>query len=461
LIGFGVLAAVIAFDSVALAADRNDAAVPSPRPARAEIARWLDRTERHAAGLNETELAEVLPTICDVMVEANRAEQLDRLLATIKDPEGRAKAAAYVCMSLAAAGKYEVATRRAQELPSKPGTRSSGQWSCSWRDGVLLFIARVQSSAYEFAGAKQTISLIGDAATVCGAYERLAEYQAKAGRYAEADKSLEKAVPSDEYHKNRKEETRQLIATYKAKRWTFPPTSRSGNLNLLEGLRQVSTIFADSGMQIGNLAGAETAEQEAEKLKGPANKTAAWREIAWAYYELRGADPKNLERCRRAIDKSVDYAAKIPAGLGASYFRSVAFASAANLYLELGETEIARKLVKKADVVSLAGDMLGGLNSFTTTPLLIAVLVRVGDVEGGAAIAEKLQRAAAKEKDAMLGSADFAWFTWAFVCGLTGKTDRVERQLEKAANARTKAVLCAGVAEGLVERQKRPAGKKP
>ncbi len=322
-----------------------------------------------------------------------------------------------------------------------------------------MFIARVQSSAYEFAGAKQTISLIGDAAIVSGAYERLAEYQAKAGRYAEAEKSLGKVVPSDEDHKNRKEEIRQLIATYKAKRWTFPPTSRSGNL--LEGLRQASTIFADTGMQIGDLAGAVTAEQEAEKLKGPADKTAAWREIAWGYYDLRGGDPKNLERCRRAIDKSVDYAAKIPAGHGASYFRSVAFASAANLYLELGETETAKTLVKKADVVSLAGDMLGGLNSFTTTPLLIAVLVRVGDVEGGAAIAEKLQRAAAAEKDAMLGSADFAWFTWAFVCGLTGKTDRVERQLEKAANARTKAVLCAGVAEGLVEQQKRPAGKKP
>ena len=143
--------------------------------------------------------------------------------------------------------------------------------------------------------------------------------------------------------------------------------------------------------------------------------------------------------------------------------RAVAFASAADLYLELGESDLAKQAVKEGPRVNLKADMLGGLSSFTTTPLLIAVLVRVGDINGGRKIAEKLQKTADNEKsDAFSsGSSDIAWLAWATACTLEGKTASVERQLEKTDNARTKAVLCAGVATGLLELQQRPENKKP
>ena len=292
------------------------------------------------------------------------------------------------------------------------------------------------------------------------AYNRLAENQAKAGLYADAEESLKKFVATNEDDKRAKEETRQLIARYKAKGRKDPPRKRP--VTYLEGLRLASTIFGDTGIKLHNLAEAEIAEKAAEKVKGAVDKARVWREIAWAYYDMRDADKNNLERCRRAIEKSVQNAQKIPEGLGNSYLRAVVFTSAANLYLELGETDLAKQMVKKADAVNLAEDMLGGLNSFTTTPMLIAVLVRVGDIDGAMAVAEKLQKAADKEAKAMFSTdPDIAWSTWATVCTLEGKTACVERQLEKTSSARIKAILCAGVAAGLLELQQRPVSKKP
>ena len=189
----------------------------------------------------------------------------------------------------------------------------------------------------------------------------MAENQAKAGLYADAEESLKKFVATNEDDKKAKEDTRQLIARYKATGQKDPPRKQHGSY--LEGLRLASTIFGDMGIKLHNLAEAEIAEKAADQVKGPVDKAGVWREIAWNYYDMRGADKKNLERCRRAIDKSVQNAEKIPEGLGNSYLRAVAFTSAANLYLELGETDLAKQMVKKADAVNLAADMLGGLNA--------------------------------------------------------------------------------------------------
>jgi tetratricopeptide (TPR) repeat protein len=322
-------------------------------------------------------------------------------------------------------------------------------------------VAVAQLAAYDFADAKKTIGLFNDPENVLVANLRLARYQAKAGVYAEAEETLGKVAAATEDEKKAKEDTRQMIASYKTAGQKEPPRQKQGTC--YESLRRVSTIFSDSGFKLDNVAQAEIAEKAADETKGAGNKATAWRNIAWAYYDMRNVDKKNLERCRRAIDKSLQNAEDIPDGLGNSYSRAVALASAANLYLELGETDLAKQAVKKAGAVNLDADMLGGLSSFTTTPLLIAVLVRVGDVDGAREIADKLQKTVDKEKaDApSFGSADIAWSYWATACTLEGKTASVERQLEKTDNARTKAVLCAGVATGLLELQQRPANKKP
>ena len=391
--------------------------------------------------------------LCGVMLAADKEKQADRLLATIKDPKKRANMGLIICVSLSSEGKFDAAIRRAQSLPAERRKGPSGEDLWSDRTGVLFTVARFQSSAYAFADAKKTIKLINDPEGISHAYNRLAESQAKAGLYAEAEESLKKFVTANEDDKHAKEQTRQLIASYKAEGRKDPPRKLHGLY--FKGLRLASTIFSDSGAKLDNLAVAEKAEQIAEKAQGALEKARMWREIAWAYYDMRDADKKNLERCRRAIEKSIQNAEKIPDGLGQSYMRALAFSSAADLYLELGETDLAKQMVKKADAVNLAEDMLGGLSSFTTTPMLIAVLVRVGDVDGALAIAEKMQKATDKKTESTFPTEpDIAWLTWATVCTLEGKVAYVERQLERSKNTRVNAILCAGVAGGLLELQK-------
>ena len=84
---------------------------------------------------------------------------------------------------------------------------------------------------------RRTIRLIDDPQTVSSAYRRLAEYQAKAGLYAEAEKSLEKFVGNTEYVKEARKDTRQLIASYK----TAGRKIRHGN-----GREPITSRFATS-----------------------------------------------------------------------------------------------------------------------------------------------------------------------------------------------------------------------
>jgi tetratricopeptide (TPR) repeat protein len=439
-----------------------DGAVPTANEhdGKKTIARWLDRTEQYANRLGEKEFCDVLPVISGPMTAADDWKRVEGLANRIKDPDQRVQARINFCLALALSGRFDAAIRAAESVPAERNTDSSGHDVRGNRNGVFLCVFRIQSSNYDFAGAKETIKLIDDPMAVSRAYNRLAESQAKAGLYADAEESLRKFVATNEDDKKAKEDTRQLVACYKAKGQKDPPRKQQGTY--LEGLRLASTIFGDMGIKLHNLAEAEVVEKMADAVKGPVNKAGVWREIAWNYYGMRDADKKNLERCRRAIDKSVQYAEKVPEGLGNSYLRTVAFTSAADLYLELGELGLAKQMVKKADAVNLAADMLGGLNSFTTTPMLIAILVRVGDVDGATAVAEKLQKVADKDtKEMFPTNPDAAWSSWATVCTLEGKTACVERQLERVSNARTKAVLCAGVATGLLELQQHPVGKKP
>lgn len=458
----GMLAASALLLSAAVVAAGERTASALPKQDREAIARWLDRAERHAAALPEAQLLQTLPTLIGAMVAADGTETIDRLLALVKDNRARADQDLLVCIALGAAGQYEAAIRRAQSLPRERRPTVSGGSSNSWRAGALYVVAERQMSVYDFAAAKKTMTLIDDPETVSSAHRNLAKQQAKAGLYAEAEKSLEQFSPTSESGQQWKAETRQLIARYRTERRKDPPARQSDGMIRFEDLRRLSTIFADTGIEIRTLAEAEKAEKAADTLKGAADRATAWREIAWAYHDLGIETSHNRERCRRALEKSVQHAEKIAAGLGRSYLKTVALASAANLYLELGDVETARQMVQKTNAVNLSGDMLGGLSDLTTTPLLIGVLIRVGDIDGARSIAEKQQKLAeGRGEDASFTNPDIAWFYWAAFCALQGKTDHVERRLERSSNPRIKAVLCAGVGAGLLALQHRPAREKP
>ena len=122
------------------------------------------------------------------------------------------------------------------------------------------------------------MGLIDDPETISTAYNRLAESQAKAVRYAEAEANLQKVVAATESSKWAKEQTRKLIARYKAEGRKDPP--KNGPSTISKGFAASAPSLA-IGAKLDNLAEIEKAEKAAETAKGAANK-AARGEIAWA-----------------------------------------------------------------------------------------------------------------------------------------------------------------------------------
>jgi tetratricopeptide (TPR) repeat protein len=368
----------------------------------------------------------------------DEVSRLAALISKIQDPEKRADATLMFVISLAASGKSDAAIRVAETLDNDrttiPETRRSVG---SRRNRAFYMVSRFQSLSHDFAAAKETIRRIDDPEVVSSAWLRVAENQAKAGQYEEALVSLGKVAVTSDDSRQAKEETRKLIAKCKAEGCKDAPRKRSQGF--IAALRKASTIFGDVHVELDDLT---RAEQSAQKMKGPLNRAAAWRQIAWAHYEK-----KDAIRCRRAIQKSLENADAVPGPL--AYQRRITYVAMADLYLELGDVESARQLIQKANSVHLDADFFGGLNAFTTTPLLISVLVRSGDVQGAITTVERIH-----EKEA-----DMAWLTLAIVCALEGKAGCIERKLESVGSERVKALLCAGVAVGLNERRKQQAVK--
>ena len=132
----GVFAAwVLLLGSCSHASD--DAAAPAAIPDQEAAAKWLDRSQKYAASLPEVQLADVLTTLCGPMVAAGKDENLNRLVATIKDKERRCQQEVLICSALALAGKYDAAIRRAQSLPTKRRKTPSGG-TPSWSAGATL-----------------------------------------------------------------------------------------------------------------------------------------------------------------------------------------------------------------------------------------------------------------------------------------------------------------------------------
>ncbi len=432
----GALVLLVVVLGVGLAVEqtqRRDAPT-DPKARKEAIGHWLREMESHVAKLSDQDRSDIVPALCDVYWRVDDISPLARLISGIQDPKKRADAGFMLSFTLAQTGRVEAAIRFAQSLSGDPtvdpNTRERVQ---SPRVRALFTIFHVRCSRHDFAGAKETIRRIDDPEAASSAWCYLAGTQAKAGQYDDALASLAKVVPTSKNDEEAKEDTRKLIAECRAKGRHDPPQKPPPG-EFIEGLRRVVALFGDVAAKLDDLS---EAEKEANRMEGPLNKAAAWREIAWAYY--RNSD---LARCRQAMQKSLDSADLVPAPL--AYQSTVTYVSLADLCLELGETASARRLIQKADAAHIDAGLLGGLSAFTTTPLLISVLVRAGDTDGAIATVEKLP---AKE-------AATAWSAFATACTLEGKMDAVQQVLEKSKSERLKAVLCAGVVIGLCQPRK-------
>ncbi len=118
----------------------------------------------------------------------------------------------------------------------------------------------------------------------------------------------------------------------------------------------------------------------------------------------------------------------------------------ADLHLELGEREAALMLVRDASGESHGRDLLArlGLDSLTTAPLAISVYVRTGNFSEATEIALQCG-----EREPL------PWKSLGVFSGQEGETRRVEKLLDTIQNERVKALVCAGVAEGIYNKQHR------
>lgn len=401
---------------------------------------WFQRAEAYAAKMNsvaprksstpkeEMELSTARVVLCETYVRMGRIREAKDFVLAIEDgtPEDRASRRIVLAMALAYAGQFETAIRWAESLDTgRVPTEFPDQTTASPRDRSLFAVSTIQAREHDFSGAEGTIRRIRDPETISAAWRRLAETQAKAGQYEEATRSLARVVAVSKEDEEAKEEARTLIAKCRAegRREPRPPATKSS----LDGFRDVSALFADVALEGTSL---DQQEVKAAGMTNPLNRASAWRQIAWGHFRAGDRD-----RCKRAIDRSLESARAIPSEIG--FQRAVNELLIAALYLELGDRSAAIELVRTAKA-SGSRDLLvqHGLGEFTTMPLAICVFARTDAWDDAMAVVRK--------SDSAIG-----WQVLGTCLGEAGEVARADQVLGKIQTDRDKAVFCAGVTCGL------------
>ncbi len=443
-----IIFAFLLSPSIAISADDPEA-LPSKKgqDKEAVIRQWLDRSLQFAYKLESEELANAALSLIETHVSVGDWRRVKPLIDRIKSGEIRDELIVYLPSMVADSGDLDVAFAMAEKLGKEPRKSPiDGRTLWSDRNLALNSIALRQIPSHKFANAEMVLRMIDDPQAVFNGLAHIAEYQAKAGLYEDATATLAKVEAKNADEENEYDRVKKIIVSCRATKRKDPPL---GNLGLIASLRVVNTIFSDFDSYL-SLSDLEKAEKEVDTLDGSSEKSSAWRQIAWAYYRK-----KDLPRCRQAIQKSLDNVEEI----SNSYLKAVTYVSLADLYLELGETDLAKQMAQRQTQFAWTRSYSAVLHSFTTTPLLVSILIRVGDVDGAAAIIEKIGKMETDPMQSMF--LDLVWNYWAAVCALEGKMDDIERRIEKTESNRIKAVICAGTAFGLRDKQRSQKAVKP
>jgi len=249
----------------------------------------------------------------------------------------------------------------------------------------------------------------------------MAQLEARIGLCDAASKSAANIRLDGAEGRETQKAVQKLIAEHRKKARQAGPSERPKGY--IDSLRQTADLFTGAAISPEDLG---KAEGPASKLVG-AECAAAWRRIAWGY-RAQG----DMAESRRAIGECL----KANAGPCAPHFKVVNDVSAADLYLELGEPTAAHRLAKKAAAELGEQDILKTMNGFTTGPLLVAILVRLGDVQQAVDVLANLPEDGTDPAAEVLGVS----------CVKEGKIAELEAALGNIRRARIKAVLCAAVA---------------
>jgi hypothetical protein len=416
----------IAF-SDARAAEERAAPPRGVVPRKSQIESWLARSQAHAAKMSDAQRSDAAVGLCSAYVTLGRMDVVTHLASKMEDEQERVNALIGIAAALAESQGVEAAVRFAESLGKARRVDSSGRVVYSPRNRALFMTALSQFRIHDFTDAGQTIRRIDDPQYASVAWCRLAEAQGRAGRYDEGLKSLENVTAAES---DRKREARKAIEECRIEgRKDVPLTSQT---RYIDGLRAVLGLFGDVTLGPGTL---DQQEARIDKLRDAADRTSAWRQFAWRSYRA-GDRP----RCLRAIGKCLETGERIPGKM--ADLKALNNVLVADLYLELGQKKEAEETVRKTASTPPTRNIFENLGAFTTAPLVVSVYVRTGHIAEAIEVAEEI-----KEQN------EIAWTSLGVFSALEGELKPIEQLLQTTADERIKAIVCAGVAQGLQEKR--------
>lgn len=414
-------------------------ALPSDPAARAKLLdAWFARAKEHAFKVAEKD--EIAPAWGTIATQYALLGRWDEALETASRSRHEGRRGCDV-RDLVLWAALDGETVRAIELAKRIEVPSS-------RALALVQVAREQAERHEFAGAERTLELLADEPSwLIAGREEIAKAQAEAGQYAAARATAAKIVPETDEDRQDLQELLKLIDQCEAEGRRDPPKQRKDR----------AVPLVQSGREGIGMAGEfdETTDLRDAEIRADLPETGdlrgtRWRQIAWAYFE-RG----DHAACRRAIKSALEHVEKTkhPA------VRAVERAALAGLFLELGEEEAARSLVRKAtepgpqkapkgdaQAETTTNVLSGFVESFITmgiaVPYIVGVQVRCGEIDEAVNLVDQYPD-------------EFGvWASFAAYCAASGRLAEVEKRIEAAESEEVKLQLCVGVIEALRRRDK-------
>lgn len=401
-------------------------------PPHANAAWWLRRAEQFAKDPESVDAHD------DLLIEIARCRALSGDLAQLwtleqrlKDKsraESRLPMMAYLLV-------FDGQTEEADEVVAHLDSDAE-------RQSAIQHMAWAFAKRHEFDRAMELASKVESIEWRNAVFERIAEAQAESGRWDEALATVDKIVILEDSEYQSQDEQKESIAKlalriagHKAEKVARPPEKVPRDA--ASRYRNALNLWVYN-VRVDNV---ERVRAAIEESSDPKKVAAAWRGIAW-YYVQNDSREEALEAIARgvAITKTIDR----------PYPRSISFVLLADLYLELGETEQALRLIP--DAKSSEANMMPlmrGLTSFTTGPAIIGVLVRAGQVDR---VFEMLRSSGSE--------ASSGWMAFGEFCAETGRLDFAARLIDDPLAATSKAWFAAGVADALLL-TRTPATKPP
>ncbi len=389
-------------------------AEPDASESNSAAERWLNRARQYAERAKAEDVTAIWVEVVAFHVKAGRIEEAHVILDGIEDHDVRGNCAQYVSHPVAWAGKREAAVRFAQAIED-PELRNHALGAATVPD-----IAQ-----HSFLGAMTTVRLIEDPDTASILWGMIANAQAEAGQYDAARESVEHMLTDTDHHRESVSRKLKFIAKAKASGLRRPPADRRSNP--IEDARRSAAAFADV-----ELATDDVIEVRA-KAAGASNadeRTSLWRQAAWLCHKANEPDG-----CREAVDAATRHVEKI----SDDYRRSVHYMLIADLEIELGNCEEAKKLVERAKTAEGGLGVFRDLWQFTSGNVAISVLVRCGAIDEAFNLAQV----------DVGGGGRSDWLALGSCCAAVGKASEVEGRLDKIESDGIKAHICLGVYQAL------------